>query len=215
MQPRHAREVDRRLGVAGTREHTSLAIAQREDVTGSCQVLGPGALLEDGVHGRAPVGGGDPGGGAVAGVDRHGEGGALRLRVLRDHEWDPQLVETVTLDRHADDTAGVADHERHRLGRHLLGRDDEVALVLAVDTVDDDHHLAPGDRLDGTLDLREGHVLSLLPRLRANVPHTSRRCRPRGSPDRRPVWSPVWSPRGCEESPRARSRRRAARQPSS
>ena len=52
----------------------------------------------------------------------------------------------LALDRHADHAAGVADHERHRLGRHGLGGHDEVALVLAVGVVDDDDDLAALDR---------------------------------------------------------------------
>ena len=42
----------------------------------------------------------------------------------------------------ADHAAGVLDHEVDRLGRDLLGRDDEVALVLAVFIIDQDDHLA-------------------------------------------------------------------------
>ena len=45
------------------------------------------------------------------------------------------------LHRQADHAARVADHERHLVGRHLIGRDDEIALVLAVLVVDDHHEL--------------------------------------------------------------------------
>ena len=58
----------------------------------------------------------------------------------------------LALHRQADHTARVADHERHLLGRHPVGRDDEVALVLAVFVVDDDHELTARDRVDGSLD---------------------------------------------------------------
>ena len=47
--------------------------------------------------------------------------------------------------RHADHPAGVADRERHQLRRRLGGREDEVALVLAVLVVDDHDGLARGD----------------------------------------------------------------------
>ena len=80
------------------------------------------------------------------------------LGVVGDHQREPQLVEPLALDRHADHAARVADHERHRLGRHLLGRHDEVALVLAIGVVDDDHELAPCDGGDGVLDLGERHA---------------------------------------------------------
>src|SRR4029453_18934504 len=51
----------------------------------------------------------------------------------------------------------VADHERQRVGRRLLRRDDQVALVLAIGVVDDDDRLASGDRIDRVLDRGERH----------------------------------------------------------
>ena len=51
VQPGHAGQVDRGLGVTGPLEHAALAVAQREDVTGPGEVVGPGGGVEDGVHG--------------------------------------------------------------------------------------------------------------------------------------------------------------------
>src|SRR4029453_17296688 len=51
----------------------------------------------------------------------------------------------------------VADHERQRVGRRLLRRDDQIALVLAIGVVDDDDRLASGDRIDRVLDRGERH----------------------------------------------------------
>ena len=191
LEAGEAGEVDRGLGVAGPVEHAALAVAQREDVAGTGEVFGAGRGVEDGLHRGAAVGGGDAGGRAVAGVDRDRERGALRLGVVGHHQRDPQLVEPAALDRHADHAARVADHERHGLGRHLLGRDDEVALVLTVGVVDHDHDLAACDGVDGLLDLCERHVgfLSLL-LCPVNVPRTWPRCRLRGSRCRRRCFVP-------------------------
>ena len=46
-------------------------------------------------------------------------------------------------------------HEIDRLGRDAVGGDGEVALVLAVLVVDDDHELAGADVGDRLLDARE------------------------------------------------------------
>ena len=161
--PREPGEVDRGLGVAGALEHAAVAVAQREDVTGPGEVLGPGVV------GRAARARWSTRSAAempvlvpCAGVDRDGERGALALGVVGDHQREAQLVEPLPLDGHADHAAGVADHERHRLGRHGLGGHDQVALVLAVGVVDDDHDLAARDGGDGVLDLGEGHALLLL-----------------------------------------------------
>jgi hypothetical protein len=63
------------------------------------------------------------------------------------HQRDVELVEALAGERGADDARRVAHEERDRLGRRVLGRHDEVALVLAVLVVDDDDDLAAGDRL--------------------------------------------------------------------
>src|SRR6185437_9221124 len=60
-------------------------------------------------------------------------------------------------DRHADVARGVADHEREQLRRRELGGEDQVALVLAVLVVYDDHCLAGRDVLDGPFDRIQGH----------------------------------------------------------
>ena len=88
------------------------------------------------------------------GVDRDRERGALPFAVVGagDHQRQLELVEPRTLERQADHATRVADHERHLLGRHLLGRDDEVALVLAVFVVDHDDELTARDRVDRFFD---------------------------------------------------------------
>src|SRR6267142_661605 len=54
--------------------------------------------------------------------------------------------------RRADDAGGVADDERHLLGRAERGGDEQVALVLAIIVVGDDHDLALGEGGDDGLD---------------------------------------------------------------
>jgi len=41
-------------------------------------------------------------------------------------------------------SAGVADHEGDRIGRHALGGHDEITLVLAILIVHDDDHPTGG-----------------------------------------------------------------------
>ena len=54
----------------------------------------------------------------------------------------------------------MCGHEVDRLGRCELGRDRQVALVLAVGRVDDDDELALADVLDRILDRGEALVVS-------------------------------------------------------
>ena len=103
---------------------------------------GLGLRVDQGRDGGRPVGRRDPGRGALGGVDRHRERGALGLGVVRHHERQLELVGALGQDRDADHPRGVGEEEGDLLGRRRVGRHDEVALVLAVGVVDHDHHLA-------------------------------------------------------------------------
>src|SRR5262249_5178345 len=79
-----------------------------------------------------------------------------RGRVLGHDERDLELVEPLGRHREADQAAPVACHEVDRFWRHLLGRNRQIALVLAICIVDNDDHAAGANRLDGVFDAREG-----------------------------------------------------------
>ncbi len=74
---------------------------------------------------------------------------------LPHHQRNLELVEPLAGHRHADQAAAVRGHEVDDLRRHLLGRDRQVAFVLAILVVDDDDHLAAADGVDGVLDRRK------------------------------------------------------------
>ena len=114
----------------------------------------------------------DPGGDAAPRVDRDGERRVSLIRVVGHHQRDLQLVEAFTDDGHADHTARVPNDERDRLGRHLLRRHDQIALVLPVGIVDDDHHPSGADVFDRLRDGRERR------RLRAGLLLFAHRHRP-------------------------------------
>ena len=94
----------------------------------------------------------------MAVVDRDGERRALALGVLADHGRQVEGIEPVAGQRDADHPRSVVEEEGDLLGRGVLGRHDEVALVLAIGVVDHDHHLALADGGDGVLDVGEGHA---------------------------------------------------------
>ena len=75
--------------------------------------------------------------------------------VLGRHQVEAQLIAALGREREADQPAPLARHEVDRVGRRELGRDRQVALVLAVLVVADDHHPARADVLDRLLDRGE------------------------------------------------------------
>src|SRR5690606_964628 len=150
-----AGQVDRCLGVAGAAQHAPLLGAQRNHVTGGVEVVGGGIRVGQQADGVRPVGRGDTGGHALPRVHGHGVGGAALVLVLVVHRRQVEPVGVRLGQRHADVAGGVPDHEGQQFGCGLLGREDQIALVLPVLVVDDDHELARGDVRDGPLDRRE------------------------------------------------------------
>ena len=148
IKAREAREVRRRLRVAGAAQHAALDRAQREDVARAAegrrlclrveQLLDRVAALE-GRDARL----------RVVGVDGDGEGRLVVVRVVGDHLADVERVEALAVDWRADEALGVRRHEVDVLRRDRLGGDDQVALILAVLIVDDDDHLSVLDVFDG------------------------------------------------------------------
>ena len=84
-----------------------------------------------------------------------GEGRSMRIAVAPDHRRDPEGLQTLGEHRNTDQPAAVDGHEVDSLGRDPLGGHDEIALVLAVLGVDDNHHLTERDRSDGLLHARQ------------------------------------------------------------
>ena len=98
------------------------------------------------------VGRGDARAHALPGVDGHRVRGAAAVLVDAVHRGQLEPVTVRDRQRHADVTGRVADHERDELRRGHLGREDEVAFVLAVSVVDDNDRLACRNVGDGSFD---------------------------------------------------------------
>ena len=71
--------------------------------------------------------------------------GAENFAVLFDHALDAKLLQTFGGGGHADESAPVFGHEIDGGGRGELRGHEEVAFVLAVGIVHDDHHFAALD----------------------------------------------------------------------
>jgi hypothetical protein len=112
----------------------------------------PGCTRSDGrgvarhgrLHRARAVGGRDAGGDAGGGLDRHREGGAMLGAVAAGHRRQVQAFAMLAGQRQADQAAREAGHEVDGLGGDMLGGQHQVAFVLAVFLVDEDHHAAGG-----------------------------------------------------------------------
>jgi hypothetical protein len=142
-------------------EHATRAGAQREDVAGPVERAGVDVGVGERPQRGGPVRRRDARRGALGEVDADGEGGAVRLGVLRrdHHRLQAEFVAALAGQADADHPGGVPHEEGDRLGRRRVGGHDQVAFVLAVLVVGDDDDLTAGDRGDRVLDRIEhaGH----------------------------------------------------------
>jgi hypothetical protein len=135
-----AGHVDDALGLPGAHEHAAVPRAEREHVAGRHDVVRARRPANRGADRRGAVDRRDAVPDAVPRVDRDRERGAERRAVLADHHRQPELVAAVLGERQTDEPAPVGGHEVDVLGGDALGRDAEVALVLAILVVHEDHH---------------------------------------------------------------------------
>ena len=152
----HARQVQRRLGVTRALQHATLAVAKREDVTRTHEVVLVRVRVTEIARWSRAVPRGDPGGGRLE-IHADGESGLHGVLVLLagDHEGEVETVREVVLDGDADEAAVVVCGEVNDFLGRSCRRADKVALVLAVLVVEDDDELTGGDVREGFLDGRE------------------------------------------------------------
>ena len=92
-------------------------------------------------------------------VDRDGEGRPERRTVLAHHHREAELVAAVLGERETDQPAPVGGHEVDVLGGDPLGRDAEIALVLAILVVHEDDHAAGTEVFERFFDGYDGAAL--------------------------------------------------------
>ncbi len=147
-QPRHSGQVDGRLGLADPLQHAARLRPQREDMAGPSQVFGLCGGIDRHPDRPGPVRRADPRRYPMPrhSVDRHHEGGALRIAHLVSDRGEHELLHPLRRERQADETTAVSGHEVDDLRRHLFGGANQIALVLPIFIVGDDDDLAAANR---------------------------------------------------------------------
>ena len=148
-------QVAPRFRMAGPGQHATGTRHHRKDVPRLHDVGRFGIGCHGGLDGLCPVGGRDAGGHPFGRLDGHGEVGAHLRAVDRCHQRQAQAPAAFLGQRQADQPPGVGGHEVDGLGRDEIGRQQQVALVLAVFVIDEDDHLA-GPKISQNLG-RAGH----------------------------------------------------------
>ena len=138
QQARHAREVDGRFGMASAAKHAALFSDERKQVSGPMEVDRLARWIANRLDRNGSFGG-RYAGASRAVIDGHGIRGAEGGRVGLDHQMQAEPLAGLGQDRHAELSAALRDHEVDRFRCRQLGGADEVALVFAVFSVDDNN----------------------------------------------------------------------------
>ena len=145
----------------GTHQHAAFARDDREGMPRHHEVRRLCVARHGGLHGTRSVLRRDSGRHTFGGLDRHRKRGPVRARVVVRHLRQTQLVRPRLGDRQANQAARVRDHEVDRFRRHVVGGEDDVALVFAVFVIDQHDHAPGADFLDDFLDRRNGGRFAL------------------------------------------------------
>ena len=105
----HARQVQRRLGVTRALQHATLAVAKREDVTRTHEVVLVRVRVTETRDGRRAFPRGDPGGGRLE-IDADGESGLHGVLVLLAGDHEGRLRRSAGVLGDADEAGGVSNH---------------------------------------------------------------------------------------------------------
>ena len=146
-----ARDVDRRLGMAGADEDSAGLGHQREDVSRGDELVRPMCRIDRNGDRASAVGGADSRRNALLCLDRDREGGLVAASVVVDHRLQAERVRTFLGQRKADEAAPVPGHEIDRVRSRHLRRNDEIAFILAVVVVDENEHSAVARFVDDRL----------------------------------------------------------------
>ena len=158
-QSGQAGQVDGSLGLPHAAQDAPRDRPEREHVPGPTQVARLRLRVHQQLDGLRPIPGADTGRDAEPRVSVHAyrEGRPERLGVLLRHERQPQLLGPCGGQRDADQATGVPGHEVDRFRGDPGGGDHQVALVLPVLVIGDDHHPAFADVGDRFFDGVEPH----------------------------------------------------------
>ena len=151
-QPGEPAEIDASLGMPRAHQYAAFLGHQRKHVTRPHEIGGAAIAIGKSTHGVGALFGGNPGGQAVAAIDRHSESRAQRRSIERHHRIEMQPARFLRGKRRANDARRVADDECHLFGRAQACGDKQVALALAIVVIGNDDKLAAREGTYGRAD---------------------------------------------------------------
>ena len=121
---------------------------QRKHVAGLHQVRRFGVWARRDPNGVGAIGRRNSGADAVCSLDRNREVGPVHRSIVGSHRRQLQLRRMLGRDRHADQAAPVFRKKVDLFRRDEIGRENQIALVLAILVVHQDNDMTATDLLD-------------------------------------------------------------------
>ena len=143
----------------GPDQHAAFARDERKDVARRNDIIGTLGWIDSGGNGAGAIIRRNAGGYAFARLDRLREGGGAGVSAA-GLRLQSEIVGAALRQRQADQAAAVLGHEIDGIRRCHLRRDHQIALVLAVFSVDEHDHAAVlhlVDDLGDRSESRDGH----------------------------------------------------------
>ena len=141
-EPGYARQVYRGLCLPGADQHSAPARAQGKYVPGAREIGRCGPRRDSHANGACAISRRDAGGDTLPRLDALSESCAEARGVFLRHGPETQVVSPLLGQRQADESPAEAGHEVDGLRSDKLGRQGQVALVLAIFIVYNNHHAA-------------------------------------------------------------------------
>ena len=151
-ETRHAGDVHGSFRMAGADECAAFLGNQREDVAGSDDVVMILGRINGDGNRPGTVMCGNAGGDALFRFDGDGEGRPHAFAVVAGHHVEFERMGALLRHGEADEAPAMLGHEVYRFRRGEGGRDDEVALILAVFGINEYEHPAIAGVFDDFLD---------------------------------------------------------------
>ncbi|GCJ44821.1 hypothetical protein BvCmsK56A_04145 [Escherichia coli] len=125
-------QINSRFSMTATRQYTTCLRAKWENVARAIQIRRFCAIGNRCANGRNTISGRNTGSHTFSRFNGHGKTGAIGAGVIFYHHWQIKLFTAIFSDAQANNTATVANGQRHLLNGHGFCREDHIAFVFTV-----------------------------------------------------------------------------------
>ena len=156
-------QIDHRFGVSGAHQYATGTGLERKGMARSYEITGTVAGICQVAAGEGSFGGGNSGGGSLAGFDGNGECRFKAAGIAGGHHGQAQFFDTCGGNGGAYQATTVGGHEIHMFGLAVFGSADKVAFAFAIFVVGHNDNAAGLEFFQGFFDGIEHQAFGTMP----------------------------------------------------